>query len=78
MPINVKKARLAQFEDQRRIPFKKFPRDLSTNEKPAFLALDQSGASISARFLALAESGVHQSNANAPIDWQTNVSGVPM
>ena len=69
---------LAQSQDLKGTPLENFLRDLSTNEKPAFWALDQSGASISARFSVLAKSGVYQSNANVPIDWQTSVTGVPM
>ena len=65
--IEVKITWLAQVQDRKGTPFGNFRRNLSTNEKPAFWALDQSGASIWARFLALTKVGVHQSNANVPI-----------
>ena len=48
MQIDVKNARLAQFQDFKGNPFENFQRELSTNEKPAFKALDQWEASISA------------------------------
>ena len=50
---------LAQIQDQKGTPFERFLRDLSTNEKPVFWALDQSEASIFARFSVLAKSGVY-------------------
>ena len=39
-------------------PLRKFIMGISTNEKPGFLAIDQSEASISSRFLVLAKSGI--------------------
>ena len=65
---------LAQIQDQKGTPFERFLRDLLTNEKPAFRALNQSEASISARFSLLAKSEVYQSKANVPIDCQWNVT----
>ena len=50
--IKAKNARLAQNLDHKGTPFEHFLRDLSTNEKSAFWALDQSEASISANFPA--------------------------
>ena len=48
--FEVKNARLAQVQGRKGTPFENFLRDLSTNEKPAFRALDQSEASVLARF----------------------------
>ena len=47
--VEVNNAGLAEVQDCKGTPFEKFLRDLSTNEKPAFRALDQSEASVSAR-----------------------------
>ena len=47
--FEVKNAPLAQVQGRKGTPFENFLRDLSTNEKPAFWALDQSEASIAAR-----------------------------
>ena len=76
--FEVKNARLAQVQGRKGTPFEKFLRDLSTNEKPAFRALDQSEASVSARFEVLVESGVYQSDANVPIDLESSGTGLPM
>ena len=48
--FEVKKTRLAQVQGRKGTPFDHFLRDLSTNKKPAFHALNQSEASVSARF----------------------------
>ena len=74
LSFDANKSRLAQVKDRKGTPFENFRRELSTNGKPAFWALDQWEASILARFSVLAKSGVYQSNANVPIDWQANVS----
>ena len=50
LSFDANKSRLAQVKDRKGTPFENFLRDLSTNERPAFQALDQSEASISARF----------------------------
>ena len=68
LSIEVKITQLAQDQYRRGTPFENFLWDLSTNKKQAFWALDQSEASILARFFLLAEYGVPQSNANVPID----------
>ena len=78
MSFKVDNSRLAQTQDLKGTPFENFLRDLSTNEKPAFWALDQSEAFILARISVLAKSRVYQSNANVPIDWQPSVTGVHM
>ena len=59
MSFEVKNAQLGKIQDYKVTPFKIFLRDLSTNEKPAFWALDQSQALISASFLTLTKSGDH-------------------
>ena len=74
----VKNTRLAQIQNCKGNPFEKFLRLLSTNEKPAFWALDQPEAPILAWFSVLPKSRVYQSNANVPIGWQPSVTGVPM
>ena len=48
--FEVKNAQLAQVQGRKGTPFEYLLRDLSTNEKPAFRALDQSEASVLARF----------------------------
>ena len=48
--FEVKNARLVQVQGRKGTPHENFLRDLSTNEKPAFGALDQSEASLSDRF----------------------------
>ena len=48
--FEVKNARLAQVQGRKGTFFENFLRDLPTNEKPAFRALDQSEALVSARF----------------------------
>ena len=77
MPFEVNNARLEHFQVCKGTPFENFLRELSTNGKPAFWALDQWEASILARFSVLAKSGVYQSNANVPIDCQLNANGLP-
>ena len=72
--IAVKNTRLVLIQVCKGTTLENFLRDLSTNEKPAFRALDQSEASISARFSLLAKSEVYQSKANVPIDCQWNVT----
>ena len=78
VPAEVNNARLAQVQDCKGTPFEIFLSDLSTNEKPAFWALDQSEAWVSARLYVLVESGVYQSDANVPIDLQSSGTGLPM
>ena len=46
VPIEVKNTQLAEIQDRKGTPFEKFSEDLSTNEKPAFRALDQWEGSI--------------------------------
>ena len=74
--FEVNKARLAHIQDCKGTPLENFLRDLSTNEKPAFWALDQWEASISAGFSGFAKYGVCQSNANVQIDCQ--LSGITL
>ena len=76
--FEVKNARLAQVQGRKGTPFENFLRDLLTNEKPAFQALDQSEASVSARFEVLVESGVYQSDTNVPIDLQSSGNRLQM
>ena len=71
-----KNAWLAQVQGCKGNPFENYLRDLSTNERPAFRALDQSEALVSARFLVLVKSGVYQSEANVPIDIQWSGTGL--
>ena len=78
VPIEVKNTQLAEIQDRKGTPFEKFSEDLSTNEKPAFRALDQWEASISARFLFFAKPGVYQSNDNQPIERHFNATEVPI
>ena len=73
-----KNAWLAQVQGHKGTPFENLLRDLSTNEKPAFRALDQSEASVLARFEVLVESGVYQSDTNVPIDLQSSGTGLQM
>ena len=70
----VKNTRLVLIQVCKGTTLENFLRDLSTNEKPAFRPLDQSEASVSARFSLLAKSEVYQSKANVPIDCQWNVT----
>ena len=72
--FEVKNAQLAQVQGRKGTPFENFLRDLSTNEKPAFRALDQSEASVSARFSLLDKTEVYQSKGNVPIDCRWNVT----
>ena len=78
VPIEVKNTQLAEIQDHKGTPFEKFSEDLSTNEKPAFRALDQWEASISARFLFFAKPGDYQSNDNQPIERHFNATEVPI
>ena len=55
LPICFKTHPLAEVQDRKGTPFEYFRRVLSTNQRPGFRALDQSEASISARFLAFAK-----------------------
>ena len=48
--FEVKNAQLAQVQGRKGTPFENFQSEISTNEKPAFQALDQSEASVLARF----------------------------
>ena len=73
-----KNDQLADVQDFKGTPFENFLSDLSTNEKPAFWALDQWEGSIYARFLVWVLSGVYQYNANAPIDYQLIVNLIPI
>ena len=57
-------------QDRKGTPFEIFLRLLSTNEKPAFKALDQSEPWISNRLSVLTKSGKHQCTANVPINIQ--------
>ena len=78
VPIEVKNTQLAEIQDHKGTPFEKFSEDLSTNEKPAFRALDQWEASISARFLFFAKPGVYQSNDNRTIERHFDATEVPI
>ena len=51
---------MAQAQDRKGTPFEHFQRVLWTNQKPAFRALDQSEASILARFSDSVQSGAIQ------------------
>ena len=77
VPIEVKNTQLAEIQDRKGTPFEKFSEDLSTNEKPAFQALDQWEASISARFLFFDKPGVYQSNDNRTIERHFDATEVP-
>ena len=56
MNPNPKDTGVADFYDRKGTPFEHFRRVLSTNQKPGFRALDQSEASISAKYSASAKS----------------------
>ena len=62
-----KNAPLAGFQDRKGTPFEHFRRVLSTNQKPGFRALDQSEASISAKFSASAKFEPTQCTATVPL-----------
>ena len=64
VPIEFKNTQLEQNQNHKGFPFENFLRELSTNEKPAFGALDQWETSISVRFLLIAKPGVFQFNEN--------------
>ena len=67
MPFEVNNARLEHFQVCKGTPFENFLGDLSTNEKPAFWALDQSEASISAKYPASANFESIQCTATVPL-----------
>ena len=62
--MEVKNAWLAQFHYFKGTPFEFFLRVLSTNEKPAFWALDQWEIPISGRFSLFAKPEAYQFNYN--------------
>ena len=62
-----KNAPLAGFQDRKGTPFEHFRRVLSTNQKPGFRALDQSEASISAKFPASAKFETIQWTVTVPL-----------
>ena len=64
VPIEVKNTQLAESQDHKGTPFEKFSDNLSTNEKPAFQALNQWEISISARFLLFPKPRIYQFNHN--------------
>ena len=64
LPIFLNIHPLAEVQDCKGTPFEDFPRVLSTNRKPAFRALDQWEASISARFWTSAKLWTIQCIAN--------------
>ena len=66
VPIEFKNTQLEQNQNHKGFPFENFLRELSTNEKPAFSALDQWEASISARFWTFSKLWAIQSTANWP------------
>ena len=76
MSVVVKNSWLVQVQDCKGTPLEYLLRDLSTNEKPAFWALDQSEASVSARFSLLAKSEVYKSSADVQIDWKSSNTDV--
>ena len=64
----IKSARVAEIQDRKGTPFEHFLRVLSTNQRAGFWALDQSEASILARFSESVESRVIQSTATLPLE----------
>ena len=64
LPIFLNIHPLAEVQDSKGTPFEDFPRVFSTNRKPAFRALDQWEASISARFWTSAKLWTIQCIAN--------------
>ena len=65
--FEVNNARLAHIQDCKGTPLENFLRDLSTNEKPGFRALDQSDATISAKYSASAKFESTQCTATVPL-----------
>ena len=67
MNPNPKNTGVADFYDRKGTPFEHFRRVLSTNQKPGFRALDQSEASISAKYSASAKFESTQCTATVPL-----------
>ena len=75
---DAKNTPVAVIQDRKGTPFEHFPEVLSTNQRAGFLALDQSEASISARFGASVESEPIQSITNSIKMDQCRANSVPM
>ena len=75
---DAKNTPVAVIQDRKGTPFEHFPEVLSTNQRAGFLALDQSEASISARFWASVESEPIQSITNSIKMDQCRANSVPM
>ena len=72
--IFVKNTPVAEIQDRKGTPFEHFPRVLSTNQRAGFVALDQSEASILARFLASVRFEAIQSTATLPLECHSDHS----
>ena len=72
--IFVKNTPVAEIQDRKGTPFEYFLRVLSTNQRAGFGALDQSEASISARFFASVNFEAIQSTATLPLECHSDHS----
>ena len=74
--FEVKNSWLVQVQYCKGTPLEYLLRDLKTNEKPSFWALDQWEPFILASISVLAKFEVLKSNANVSINWQSRVKRV--